>query len=131
MIRADHGFVSTWTVLAATGVTTLLLGLVVDGGTAMNDRLAAHRAAEQAARAGADQLAGIRSGDLHVDPEAAERAAHAVLATAGWGGQVSVAGTQVTVVVEGRTETTFLGAVGFASLPIRESGTATSITGEG
>lgn len=118
---------TVWTVLAASGVFLLLLGLVYDGGSALNDRLAAHRAAEQAARAAADQIAGIRSGDERIDVAAAHRAAIDVLSAAGWSGDVVIRGLDVTVTVGGRTETTFLGAVGIDSFEVNENATATAI----
>ena len=60
--RDERGVVSTWTILMASGVFLVLLGLVYDGGNAMNQRIAAHRAAEQAARAAADEMRGVRDG---------------------------------------------------------------------
>lgn len=126
-VRPDDGFVTVWTVLAASGVFLLLLGLVYDGGTTMNDRLAAHRAAEQAARAAADQVTGIRSGDEQIDVAAAHRAARTVLQDAGWTGLVDVSGLDVTVTVVGVTRTVFLGAVGLETFPVDEQATATVV----
>jgi Flp pilus assembly protein TadG len=128
--RSEEGFVSVWTVLAASGVFLLFLGLVYDGGSVMNDRLSAHRAAEQAARAGADQIAGIRSGAEQVDIADAQRAASAVLADAGWSGQVEVNGLDVTVTVLSATPTLFLNAVGVDSLRVDEHAAATAIRSE-
>lgn len=125
--RREDGFVSVWTVLAASGVFLLFLGLVYDGGSALNDRLAAHRAAEQAARAGADQVTGIRAGSEQIDVVAARRAASEVLADAGWTGVVDVRGHDVTVTVVGTTPTVFLGAVGIDSLAVDQEATATAI----
>lgn len=118
---------TVWTVLTASGVFLLFLGLVYDGGTALNDRLAAHRAAEQAARAGADQVAGVRSGEEYIDEAAAHRAAAEVLSAAGWAGNVEVHGLNVTVTVVDSSSTVFLGAVGIGSLRVDERATATVI----
>lgn len=129
--RGDEGFVTVWTIFAASGIFLLLLGLVYDGGTVVNDRIAAHRAAEQAARAAADQITGLRSGAEAVDVPAATRAATRVLAASDWTGDVAVNGLEVTVTVRGRTPTVFLGAVGIDALTVEEQGTATAVTGPG
>ena len=118
-----------WTLLAASGVFLLLLGLVYDGGNAIDARLEAKRAAEQAARAGADELRGARSGAEYVDAEAAAARARAILRAAGWSGTVRVAGTDVVVHVVGSEPTVFLGVVGIDRFRVQESGTATAVTG--
>ncbi len=122
---------SVWALLVAAGAFTLLLGLVVDGGNAIDARLEAKRAAEQAARAGADALAagGVRSGTDSLDADEAAARARAVLARAGWHGTVAVAGTEVRVSVDGRSPNEFLGVIGVSFFRVHESGTATAITG--
>jgi len=125
--RQADGFVSIWTVLAASGVFMLLMGLVYDGGNAINDRVAAHRTAEQAARAAADQVTGIRSGAERIDEAAATRAARAVLQGTGWSGRVDIAGLDATVTVLGTSPTVFLGAVAIESFEVNESATATAV----
>ncbi|MGI5269200.1 pilus assembly protein TadG-related protein [Nonomuraea sp. CA-218870] len=55
MRRRDRGSMSVFTVLFSV-VVFLLAGLLVDGGAAINARLRAADIAEQAARAGADQV---------------------------------------------------------------------------
>lgn len=129
--RGDAGFVTVWTIFAASGIFLLLLGLVYDGGTVVNDRIAAHRAAEQAARAAADQITGLRSGTETIDLPAATRAAAQVLAASHWTGDVAINGLDVTVTVRGRTPTVFLGAVGLDAFAVEERGTATAVTGPG
>lgn len=129
--RGDKGFVTVWTIFAAAGIFLLVLGLVYDGGTVVNDRIAAHRAAEQAARAAADQITGLRSGTESIDVPAATRAATQVLAASDWTGDVAVNGLEVTVTVRGRTPTVFLGAVGIEAFTVEEQGTATAVTGPG
>jgi Flp pilus assembly protein TadG len=55
MSRRDKGSMSVFTVLFSV-VVFLLAGLLIDGGSAINARLRAADVAEQAARAGADQI---------------------------------------------------------------------------
>lgn len=119
---------AVWTLAAAAGAFLLLLGLVVDGGNVINARLEAKRAAEQAARAGADELIGARSGNESIDVTAAQARASDLLHRAGWTGTVRVHGTAVQVIVRGSSPNVFLGAVGFGSFPVSETGSATAIS---
>lgn len=127
--RDERGVVSVWTILMASGVFLVLLGLVYDGGNAMNERIQAHRAAEQAARAAADEMRGVRDGVEGINRATATARANAILAQAGWSGAVRIDGLDVTVSVTGRSDNVFLDAIGFDSFPVTETGTATSITG--
>jgi len=115
--------------MCATGVFLLLLGLVYDGGSVIDARLEAKRAAEQAARAGVDELRGARSGEETVDAEAAAERARDILGRTGWTGTVQIDGTEVRVRVTGQEATVFLGVVGIESFSIDETGAATAITG--
>lgn len=115
--------------MCASGVFLLLFGLVYDGGSVIDARLEAKRAAEQAARAGADELRGARSGQETVDAEAAAGRAHDILRRAGWTGTVQVNGTEVRVRVTGQEPTVFLGVVGIEAFGVDETGAATAITG--
>lgn len=101
-------------------------GLVVDGGRAINARQLAANQAEQAARAGADQLDldAVRAGEgLRIDPFAARGAAERYLAASGGSGTVAVDSTTVTVTVTTTTRTAFLAVVGINQF--RVTGTAT------
>jgi hypothetical protein len=127
--RDERGVAAVWTLLSASGVFLLLLGLVYDGGSVIDARLEAKRAAEQAARAGADELRGARSGNESVDAEAAAARARDILRRAGWSGTVRISGAEVRVTVIGSEPTTFLSAVGIKSFRVDETGAATAITG--
>lgn len=127
--RDERGAVSVWALLMASGVFLVLLGLVYDGGTVINERVEAHRVAEQAARAAADEMSGVRDGAEGINSVAATARANAILSQAGWSGVVSIEGLNVTVRVQGASENVFLGAIGFGSFPVDETGSATSITG--
>ena len=114
------------------GAFTVLLGLVVDGGRVIDARIAASRAAAQAARVGADSLssASVRDGHDAISVEAAKARAQNYLHDAGMSGAVSVSGDTVTVTVTGASETQILGVIGIASFPIEESESAQAITEE-
>ena len=69
--RGDRGTLSLFVVLF-TPVVVLLAGLLVNGGIAINARERAADVAQQAARAGANDLnvAALRSGTVELDPGA-------------------------------------------------------------
>ncbi len=127
--RDERGVISVWTIMMASGVFLILLGLVYDGGNAMNERIEAHRAAEQAARAAADEMRGVRDGTEGINQATATARANQVLSQAGWSGTVQIEGLDVTVRVTGKSDNAFLSVIGFPSFPVDETGTATSITG--
>jgi Flp pilus assembly protein TadG len=130
--RDERGSASIWAILVIAGAFTVLLGLVVDGGRVIDERVAASRAAAQAARAGADALsaASVRNGSDAVDAEAARARVQSYLRDAGMDGTVSVAGDTVTVTVTGKSTNQILGVIGVTSFPIEESESARAITEE-
>lgn len=132
MSRDERGSASIWAILVIAGAFTVLLGLVVDGGRVIDERVAASRAAAQAARAGADALsaASVRNGSDAVDAEAARARAQSYLREAGMDGTVSVAGDTVTVRITAESENQILGVIGVTSFPIDETESARAITEE-
>jgi Flp pilus assembly protein TadG len=130
--RDERGSASIWAILVIAGAFTVLLGLVVDGGRVVDERVAASRAAAQAARAGADALsaASVRNGSDAVDAEAARARAQSYLRDAGMDGTVSVAGDTVTVRITAESENQILGVIGVTSFPIDETESARAITEE-
>lgn len=85
------GAAGVWLLLVALGIFPLVLGMVVDGGTAVEDRVSGKRAAEQAARGAADELSvgAVRSGSDAVSADRAAARAHQLLGDAGWTGTVA------------------------------------------
>ena len=132
IVRNERGSASIWAILVISGAFTVLLGLVVDGGRVLDARIAASRAAAQAARVGADSLssASVRDGHNAISVEAAKARAKNYLHDAGMSGAVSVSGDTVTVTVTGTSETQILGVIGIGSFPISESESAQAITEE-
>lgn len=132
MKRDERGSASIWAILVIAGAFTVLFGLVVDGGRVIDERVAASRAAAQAARAGADALsaASVRNGSDAVDAEAARARAQSYLRDADMDGTVSVAGDTVTVRITAESENQILGVIGVTSFPIDETESARAITEE-
>lgn len=132
MSRDERGSASIWAILVIAGAFTVLLGLVVDGGRVIDARVAASRAAAQAARTGADALssASVRNGTDAIDADAARARAQTYLRDAGVNGTVSVAGDTVTVRVTGESTNQILGVIGVMSFPIDETESARAITEE-
>lgn len=122
----EDGSITAFMVLCIAALLALL-GLVVDGGTALTARQAAADEAEQAARAGAGALstASLRAGTIALDPVAAVAAAEAFTDEAGHPGTASVSGEVVTVTVRYRIDTVLLGIVGVDTLPV--SGVASAV----
>ncbi|SDH80999.1 TadE/TadG family type IV pilus assembly protein [Nonomuraea jiangxiensis] len=130
---SERGSMSVFTVLFSV-VVFLLAGLLVDGGSAINARLRAADVAEQAARAGADQIDVDQlrtSGETRLlgEDQVCARADEIVEAQGGddvTRGDCAVGqgGEQVTVTVSVRWEAFFLSAIGFPGAEM--AGTATA-----
>jgi hypothetical protein len=107
------------------------MGLVLDGGSAMNAQQAAYDEAEQAARAGAGELSvdGLRAGSVAIDTQAAIAAAEAYTTSSGHPGTASVADGKVTVNVRYRIPTSILGIVGISTLSVSATASAVNVHG--
>jgi hypothetical protein len=109
-------------------------GLVYDGGNALAAKTTAIDEAQEAARAGAQQinLAAFRAtGQVVLDPAAAAAAARAYVAAAGGGdtATVTVTGDTVTVQVSAVSTTEFLRLFAIPAIHVTGSATATAETG--
>ncbi|WP_019137084.1 pilus assembly protein TadG-related protein [Cellulomonas massiliensis] len=130
----DRGAMSAFVVVLVVALL-LLAGLVVDGGRAVNARALALDDAEQAARAGANQvdLAHLRqTGEVRLDRGEAERAARAFLVARGYdGGAVQVAsdGNSVTVEVSDRVPTVLLSLALVDDFTVEGTATARAAVG--
>lgn len=128
-LRGDRGSASGWA-LGTMLVGLLLAGLIFDGGAAMTTKASALSVAQQAARAGADQLdlATLRTtGVVQLDPAAAQQAAAAWLEQAGQTGTISATTQQVTVTVTTTGTTVLLPIVGITSYELSATATAEAI----
>ncbi|SUU13752.1 Uncharacterised protein [Actinomyces denticolens] len=132
-LGAERGTVSLAAVLL-TAAFILLAGLCLEGGRALNARATLADAAEQAARAGAQQLSFERTrsgGAPTLDPTAARSAALHYLADNSIDGTatVIVQGDTISVTIHDDAPTALLSAVGISSIPITVDGTATTVQG--
>jgi hypothetical protein len=126
VLADDSGRVTAFVVVITTACL-LFAGLVLDGGFALAAKSQAIGQAEEAARAGAEQLdltAYRDGGPLRLQPQAASTAAYQYLSSVGAAGTVTIAGNSVTVVVVVHQPTRLLGLIGISDLTIIGRGTA-------
>ena len=106
----ERGSVSIF--IAVLGLAFLMVaGLAVDGGRKLGALSEARDIADNAARAGAQQIdidAYHLTGIAYLDPEAANQAAADYLAAVGHTGSATVAGDTITVTVQLQVNTRFL-----------------------
>ena len=105
---------------------------MIDGGYLLAARRRAIDQAGGAARAGAEALAVADyrgSGDVVLDPAAADAAAQGFLGAAGHSGVVSVDGDEVTVSVSFAQPMALLGIIGIDSVTVDGRGQARSVRG--
>ena len=127
----ERGAAAVWTLIIASTAFVALLGLVGGGGELVNDHVAAKRVAEQAARAGADELsqaAVVHDSTDRVNVGDAIARAKQVLRRSGWSGMVRVNGSEVTVTATGTRQPQFLRLLGVGVVQIRETGSANAIS---
>lgn len=122
----DSGRVTAFVVIVVTAVLAFS-GLVLDGGLALAAKVRAIGEAQEAARAGAQEidLAAYRAdGTVRLIPQQASAAARRFLAATGSSGTISVAANTVTVTVTVTQPTQLLGVIGIGSLTVTGSGQA-------
>jgi Flp pilus assembly protein TadG len=130
-LREDRGSATAWAI-GIVAVVALLAGAVLDGGNAMAARVQALDIAQQAARAGANQLdlGALRErGVIRLDPAAAQAAAATFLAQSGATGTARATATEVTVTVTRSQPTLMLQAVGVDAISMTATATAVPQTG--
>lgn len=124
------GSVSAFVAVLSVGLMALA-GLAIDGGRALAARSQARAEAEQAARAGADQLslAALHDGAVVVVPSRAVSAAQQELRRMGASGRVTVIANEVSVTVSLRDPTVVLGIVGIESIAVSATASAVPLHG--
>ncbi|MCM0621272.1 TadE/TadG family type IV pilus assembly protein [Nocardioides bruguierae] len=130
--RDDRGTATVFVIGLALALMAVA-GLVLDGGLALNARMKVADDAEQAARAGAQQidLATLRSssGVLRIDGGLARARAQEYLVGRGYTvGSVDVAGDSVTVSATETVPTRVLSLLGIDSLTVSATATAEAVT---
>ncbi|MFJ6214199.1 hypothetical protein ACIQGZ_12820 [Streptomyces sp. NPDC092296] len=126
---------SIFVALCAVGLLAVL-GIVIDCGGRLRAIERADALAQEAARAGGQQIdpaSTMSGGPLTVDPEAARRAAKAYLTANGVRGSASVdaAGRTIHVTVDGTYDTALLGVIGIGSMTVHGEGSASLVHGVG
>ncbi|MCK9904458.1 pilus assembly protein TadG-related protein [Frankia sp. Cpl3] len=109
------------------GAFVMFGGLIVDAGGALADKTTAMGVAQEAARAGAQQidLTVLRQGGtVRLLPDQAVAAAQSYLAQAGATGTATVIDNTVTVTVTAVHDTLLLGVVGLDTLTVTGTGSA-------
>lgn len=122
----EDGRVTAFVVVMALAAL-LFAGLVLDGGLALAAKVRAIGEAQEAARAGAQEIdltAYRADGTLRLVPQQASTAARNYLAAAGHTGTVSVAGNTVNVTVSITQPTQLLGLAGIGSITVTATGQA-------
>ncbi|WP_406692800.1 hypothetical protein REH65_14440 [Saccharopolyspora sp. ID03-671] len=114
-------------VVVITTACLLFAGLVLDGGLALAAKTKAIGHAQEAARAGAQELdlASYRAGgDARLDPSAAQAAAQRHLGAVGATGTVTADATTVRVHVDAQQRTQILGVIGLGEIAVSAEGQA-------
>lgn len=122
----DAGVISAFLVAAMLGLL-VILGLGLDPGLAFAAKIRALGQAEEAARDGAQQidLTSYRTtGELVLDPVAAQRAAEDFLTKQGEAGIATATATKVTVTITTIYKTTLWQAVGVDTVTVSATGSA-------
>ncbi|MGY6655370.1 pilus assembly protein TadG-related protein [Amycolatopsis sp. TRM77291] len=126
-LREDHsGRVTAFVVIIVTAAL-LFAGLVLDGGLALAAKIRALGEAQEAARAGAQEIdltAYRANGTLRLETQQANAAARNYLAAVGHAGTVSVAGNTVNVTVTVSQSTQLLSLIGIGSITVIGTGKA-------
>jgi Flp pilus assembly protein TadG len=129
-LRDDRGSATAWAI-GVVLVVALLSGAVLDGGNAMAARVQALDIAQQAARAGANQLdlgALRENGLVRLDPVAAQNAAQQFLNQAGATGTADATATQISVTVTRAQPTLLLQAIGVNDISMKATAIAVPAT---
>lgn len=130
-VRDEDGTATAFVV----GFAVVLLacaGLVIDGGSALNERMTLADNVEQAARAGAQEIdiVALRSNDVvQLDPRAAEARARGYLGSLGYGNVDATAfGDSITVGARDQVAPKLLSLVGVPPFDISATATAQAVT---
>lgn len=125
-MTGDRGSVTAF-VVAMTVSLLGLVGLVHDGGRLVAAHLRAADHAGGAARSGAQELVGLRSGQETLDVFAAHHQAQRYLGAVGGRGEVAVSLTSVTVTVRQRVAFELLSLVGLTGHDVTATRTARAV----
>ncbi len=129
--RGDDGLATVWMVFT-TFLTVILAAVIFGGGVIFAARTHGYDLAQQAARAGAQQIDAVAyrsSGVLRLDPPRAATAARQFLAAAGATGTVTVNAARITVTATSHQPTPMLASFGVTTVTVTSTASATPIVG--
>lgn len=115
--RDDRGSITGFVVVLLVAVIGFA-GLVIDGSRIVAEKISASDHAENAARAGAQEIAQLRNGLFVLDIPHANAAASAYLSAHGINGSVVASSAEISVTVTSTISTTMLALVGVSSKTI-------------
>lgn len=123
--ETDRGSASPWFLMIVMAAF-LFVGVSVDTGGKLQAANRAEAVAGEAARAGANALdySPSKIGDIHLGFARAQNAAEKYISVAGYQGEVTVTGREVTVTTTGTYKPVFLTAIGIKALPVDGHATA-------
>jgi Flp pilus assembly protein TadG len=124
----QRGSLSALTVCIVLSALTLV-GLVFDGGSSVNEYTRLSDIAENAARAGAQEVTGVRAGDLRIDARHAIATSQTYLQSHGVRGRVEITENSVLVEVTGTHRFQILGIIGLNSHRLQITRTAYLVSG--
>lgn len=121
----DRGSATPWFLMIVMAAF-LFIGVTVDSGGKLQAANRAEAVAGEAARAGANALdySPSKVGDIHLSFARAQNAAEKYISVAGYQGEVTVTGREVTVTTTGTYKPVFLTAIGIKALPVDGHATA-------
>ena len=129
--RGDDGLAAVWMVFT-TFLTVLLAAIIFGGGVIFAARTHGYDLAQQAARAGAQQIDAATyrtSGVLRLDPARAATAARQFLTAAGATGTVTVTAARITVTATSHQPTPMLASFGVTTVTVTSTASATPVVG--
>jgi hypothetical protein len=127
-MKNQRGSLSALTVCIVLSAMTLV-GLVFDGGSSVSEYTRLSDIAENAARLGAQQVDGLRAGEVRIDSRAAMTAGQSYLQAHGVSGNVETSDDSVSVEVTGNSRFQVLRIIGLNSQRLRVIRTASIVSG--
>jgi Flp pilus assembly protein TadG len=127
-MKNQRGSLSALTVCIVLSAMTLV-GLVFDGGHSVSEYTRLSDIAENAARAGAQEVIGLRAGDLRIDSRNAVAVGKSYLLAHGVHGQVETTKDSVSIEVIGTRRFQILGIIGLGSQRLRIVRSASIVSG--
>ena len=127
-MKNQRGSLSALTVCMVLSALTLV-GLVFDGGRSLSEYTRLSDIAENAARAGAQEVIGLRAGEMRIDSRAAVSVGQSYLHAHGVSGHIETNNDSVSVEVTGARRFQILGIIGLSSQRLRIVRTASVVSG--